>query len=98
MSESGGVTTRINYTFFRPVRGNEKVIVLARGEKLRKTPTRVMFWASGVAATVASDGSFEIVAAASGQYLGLPELTSQMRTELMPRELTLRAFEIAGRS
>jgi hypothetical protein len=96
MSESGGVTTRISYTFFRAVRENEKLIVMARGDRLRKTPTRVMFWASGVAAVIAHDGSFEIVAAASGQYLGMPELTAQMRTELMPRELTSRAFEIAG--
>jgi len=96
MSGSGGVTTRISYSFFRPVKANEKIIVLARGDKLRKTSSRLMFWASGVAASVKSDGSFEIVAEASGQYLGMPELTAQMRTELMPEELTLRAFEKAG--
>jgi acyl-coenzyme A thioesterase PaaI-like protein len=96
MTGSGAVTTRMGYAFFRPVRANERIIVLARGDKQRKTATRVMFWASGVAAAVAADGSFEVVAAASGQYLGMPELTEQMRTELMPRELTLRAFELAG--
>lgn len=95
LSGSGGVTTRMSYSLFRPVNADEKLIVLARGDKLRKTPTRSMFWASGVAATVAADGKFEIVAAASGQYLGMPELTEQMRTELMPQELTKRAFEIA---
>lgn len=98
MSESGGVTTRISYSFFRPVKANEKVIVLARGDRLRKTAGRVMFWASGVAAAISADGGFEITAYASGQYLGMPELTAQMRTELMPRELTSRAFEIAGRA
>lgn len=98
MSESGGVTTRISYTFFRPVRENEKVMVIARGDRLKKTATRVMFWASGVAAVVAADGSFEVVASASGQYLGLPELTAQMRTELIPQELTMRAFDLAGNS
>ncbi len=96
MSGSGGVTTRMSYSLLKPVAAGEKVIVLARGDKLRKTPTRSMFWASGVAATVAADGKFDIVAAASGQYLGMPELTEQMRTELMPQELTLRAFSLAG--
>ncbi|MEN6463729.1 MAG: hypothetical protein ABFD62_00970 [Syntrophaceae bacterium] len=96
MSGSGAVTTRMSYSLFRPVRDSERVIVLARGDKLRKTPTRSMFWASGVAAAVAADGKFEVVAAASGQYLGMPELTAQMRTELMPQELTIRAFELAG--
>lgn len=98
MSGSGGVTTRISYSFFRPVKADENIIVVARGDKLRKTPSRLMFWASGVAAAINPDGSFDVVAAASGQYLGMPELTAQMRTELMPRELTMRAFEIAGRS
>lgn len=96
MSGSGAVTTRMGYSFFRPVRASERIVVLARGDKLRKTATRVMFWASGVAAAVTADGSFEVVAAASGQYLGMPELTEQMRIELMPQELTLRAFELAG--
>jgi hypothetical protein len=32
---------------------------------------------------------------ASGQFLGVPALTEQMRTELIPQELTRRAFEIA---
>jgi hypothetical protein len=32
---------------------------------------------------------------ASGQFLGVPALTEQMRTELIPQELTRRAFGIA---
>jgi hypothetical protein len=55
-----------------------------------------LFWASGGAAAINKDGILEIVIAASGQWLGVPELTRQMKTELMPKELTERAFRFAG--
>jgi hypothetical protein len=55
-----------------------------------------LFWASGGAAAINKDGILEIVIAASGQWLGVPELTRQMETELMPKELTERAFRFAG--
>jgi hypothetical protein len=45
---------------------------------------------------VHKDGILETVIAASGQWLGVPELTRQMKIELMPKELTERAFRIAG--
>ena len=32
----------------------------------------------------------------SGQYLGVSELTEQMKTELIPKELTTRVFAFAG--
>lgn len=95
ISASAGVTTRISYTFLREVGAGEKIAVFARGDRVRRTSTRTMFWASGAAAVVKEDGSLEAVAAATGQYLGMQEYTDQMRVELMPREITARAFSIA---
>jgi len=56
----------------------------------------MMFWASGALASVKSDGRLETVITASGQWLGVPELTRQMREELIPKELTEQAFLAAG--
>ena len=58
--------------------------------------SRLLLWASGGAAAVNEDGIFETVMATSGQWLGVPELTRQMKIELMPKELTERAFRFAG--
>jgi hypothetical protein len=55
----------------------------------------MFFWASGGIAVVGKAGAFEIVMTASGQFLGVPALTEQMRTELIPQELTRWAFGIA---
>jgi hypothetical protein len=55
----------------------------------------MMFWASGGAAVVRPDGTFEIVMTSSGQWLAIPALTEQMRHNLIPAELTGRAFAIA---
>jgi len=38
----------------------------------------------------------EPVAVAEGQYFGLDSLTQQMKENLLPRELTIRAFQSAG--
>ncbi len=93
---SGGVTVRMGCTFYRDISVNEKVVVFGRGVKVRgKTGGRIMFWASGGAAVLKDDGSFETVIAASGQWFGIQELTEQMKTALIPREHTLRAFDRA---
>jgi hypothetical protein len=92
---SGGVTVRMSTTLHRSIGVDEKLVVFGRGEKVRGTGSRMLFWASGGAAIVGKAGSFEIVMTASSQFLGVPALTEQMRTELIPRELTRRAFEIA---
>lgn len=96
-SVSGAVTVRISYTFYRDIRVGERVIAFGRGDKVKGNPgSRLFFWASGGAAVVNKDGTFETVIAASGQWLGVPELTRQMKIELMPKELTERAFRFAG--
>lgn len=93
---SGGVTVRMGCTFYRDISVNEKVVVFGRGVKVRgKTGGRIMFWASGGAAVMKDDGSFERVIAASGQWFGIQELTEQMKTALIPREHTMRAFDRA---
>ncbi len=79
-SSSGAVTTRISYTFYRPVKAHEVIVVFARGERLRKTNTRLMFWASGGAAVLRDSGELETVCAAEGQWLGVAQLTEQMKT------------------
>jgi acyl-coenzyme A thioesterase PaaI-like protein len=96
-SASGAVTVRISYTLYRDIRVGETFIAFGRGDKVRgNAGSRLFFWASGGAAVVNKDGSFETVIAASGQWLGVPELTRQMKIELMPKELTERAFRFAG--
>lgn len=95
ISASGGVTTRISYAFYRKVKSDEKVAVFARGDRLRGTASRTLYWASGAAAVVKDNGGLEIVASASGQYFGMRELTEQMKTELMPADINARAFAVA---
>jgi hypothetical protein len=96
-SASGAVTVRIAYTLYRDIRVGERVVVFARGDKVRgNAASRLLFWASGGAVAINKDGLLETVIAASGQWLGVPELTRQMKTELMPKELAERAFRFAG--
>jgi hypothetical protein len=95
-SASGGVTVRMGVRFRRAVDVGEKLVVFACGEKVRSVGARMLFWSSGGAAVVGKGGTLEVVMTASSQFMGLSELTEQMRTELMPQELTSRAFEIAG--
>ncbi|MBP8979676.1 MAG: hypothetical protein KBG09_00320 [Syntrophobacterales bacterium] len=94
---SGAVTVRIGYTFYRDIRVGERLLFIGRNEKVRgSAASRLMFWTSGGAAAVDGQGRCEPVIAASAQYLGMAELTGQMRRELIPEELTTRAFRLAG--
>ena len=98
-SASGGVSVRLSYTFYRGAFIDERLIFFARGEKVKgRDGSRVLFWSSGGAAVVGNDGTFEPVAVASGQFLGVPDLTEKMRKGLIPQEWTRRAFELAGAS
>jgi hypothetical protein len=96
-SGSGAVTVRISYTIYRDIRVGERIVAFGRCDKMRGSAgSRLLFWASGGAAAVNKDGIFETVIASSGQWLGVPELTRQMKMELMPKELTENAFGFAG--
>jgi len=98
ISASGGVTVRIDYTFYRDIRVGERLLFFGRGEKLKgKTASRIMCWASGGAAAVHEDGTLEPVVSVSGQWLGVPALTQQMREAMIPAELNRRIFELAGK-
>jgi hypothetical protein len=92
---SGGVTVRMSATLHRRIGVDEKLVVFGRGEKVLGAGSRMLIWVSGGAAVVGKTGAFEIVMTASSQFLGVPALTEQMRTELIPQELTRRAFAIA---
>jgi acyl-coenzyme A thioesterase PaaI-like protein len=97
LTGSGAVTVRIGFTFYRPVASDEKLIFFGRGDRLRgRASSRLLFWASGGAASLRGDGSLEMVASASGQWYCLQELTQQMRSSLLPRTLMERAFELAA--
>jgi hypothetical protein len=99
LAASGGVTVKASYTFYRDIQVGEHLLVFGRGEKVRGNATsRLLFWASGGAAAVCSDGVMEPVVVASVQYLGVGALTEQMRQELLPADLTRRAFQLAGAS
>jgi hypothetical protein len=96
-SGSGAVTVRISYTIYRDIRVGERTVAFGRCNKVRgNAGSRMLFWASGGAAAVNKSGIFETVIASSGQWLGVPELTRQMKMELMPKELTENAFRFAG--
>jgi len=96
-SGSGAVTVRISYTIYRDIRVGERIVAFGRCDKMRgNAGSRLLFWASGGAAAVNKDGIFETVIASSGQWLGVPELTRQMKKELMPKELTENAFRFPG--
>lgn len=93
----GGVTVRIRYAFLRRVDAGERLIFLGYGDRVRgSSASRMLFWASGGAAAVHSDGRLEPVATATGQFMAMPELTKQMKTTLLPREWTEQAFRLAG--
>ncbi len=92
---SGAFTVRLSGTLHRDLILGEKFVVFGRGEKVRGTGSRMLYWTSGGIAVVGKAGAFEIVMTASAQFLGVPALTEQMRTELIPQELTRRAFAIA---
>lgn len=97
LTASGGVTVRAGYTFYRDIRVGEPLWAFGRGERFRgNAASRLLFWASGGLAAVRNDGTLEPVAVASGQYLGVAALTEQMRRELLPADLTRRAFRLAG--
>jgi hypothetical protein len=97
ISAHGGVTVRAHYTFYRAVHVGERIVVFGRGERVRgNIDTRLLFWASGGAAVLDDSGRLEPVIAASGQWLGVKELTDQMRRELIPEEQTTRVFSLAG--
>jgi len=92
---SGAVTVRLSATLHRGIGVDEKFVVFGRGERIRGKGSRMLFWSSGGIAVVGKAGAFEIVMTASGQFLGVPALTEQMRAELIPQELTRQAFGIA---
>jgi hypothetical protein len=96
LSKNGGVSVRLSYTFYREIGIDEKIVVFGKGERVKgDIAKRMMFWASGGAAAVKPDGTFETVMTSSGQWLAIPALTEQMRANLIPAELTSRAFAIA---
>jgi hypothetical protein len=97
LSKNGGVSVRLSYTFYRDVRIDERLVFFGRGERVKgDIAKRMMFWASGGAAVVRPDGTFEVVMTSSGQWLAIPALTEQMKAHLIPTELTRKAFAIAG--
>ncbi|MBE0556039.1 MAG: hypothetical protein IH628_02295 [Proteobacteria bacterium] len=99
VSGSGAVTVSIGFTFYRPVACGEKLLFFGRGDRVRgRTSSRLLFWASGGAASLKEDGRLEMVASASGQWFGIQELTRQMRSSLLPRPLMEKAFELAAPS
>ncbi len=99
ISGSGAVTVSIGFTFYRPVSCDEKLLFFGRGDRVRgRTSSRLLFWASGGAASVKEDGRLEMVASASGQWFGIQDLTQQMRSSLLPRTLMEKAFELAAPS
>jgi len=58
----------------------------------------MLFWASGCAAVMKPDGSFEVVAESSGQWYAMATLTRQMKDELIPEELTSQVFKMVEKS
>ena len=99
LSRSGGVSVKLEYSFYRDVLMGERVVTFGRGEAVRgDISRRMMYFASGGAAVVRDDGSLELVIASHGQFLAVSHLTEQMRERLIPVELRERVFAIAERT
>ncbi|MBN1881934.1 MAG: hypothetical protein JW885_07155 [Deltaproteobacteria bacterium] len=97
MAKSGGVSVRLSYTFYREVSKDERIVFFGRGDKVRgDRDRRLLFWATGGAAAVKGDGSFDLVMTSSGQWMGMPGLTQQMDEHFHPSEWLTRAYEMAG--
>jgi hypothetical protein len=97
ISGSGAVTVGIDFTFYRPVSCDEKLLFFGRGDRVRgRTSSRLLYWASGGAAAVGEDGRLEMVVSASGQWYGVQDLTRQMRSSLLPRTLMEKVFALAA--
>jgi hypothetical protein len=97
LTGSGAVSVRIDFTFYRDVAVSEKIMAFGRGERVRgKAGSRLLSWASGGIAVVKEDGNLEVVMTASGQWMGIPALTEQLKTELIPKEWVHRIFEPAA--
>jgi hypothetical protein len=97
LAGSGAVTVQITFDFLRPVSVEERLVFLGRGDRKRgRAGGRLLFWASGTAAAVGNNGELEPVVYAAGQFFGVTELTEQMKTSLLPLELTRQVFTMAG--
>ena len=93
----GGVSVRLQYTLLRKIGIHEKMVFFGRGEQVRgRIDKRMFFWASGCAAVMRDDGTFEVVAVSSGQWYAVKALTEQMKTALIPREQNEKIFAIAS--
>jgi len=96
ISANGGVSVRLHYKLLRKIRIHEKLVFFGKGEKVKgRIDKRMLFWASGCGVVMKEDGSFEKVLESSGQWYVMAALTDQMRTELIPADLTENAFAIA---
>jgi len=97
LAGSGAVTVQITFDFLRPVSVEERLVFLGRGDRKRgRVGGRLLFWASGMAGAIGENGRLEPVVYASGQFYGVTELTEQMKTSLLPQDLTQQVFTLAG--
>jgi len=93
----GAVTVQFQVTIFRPLEVEDELLFFGRGVRTRgKVGRRLMFWSEGGVMARRKDRAPEVVALAQGQYYCLGELTEQMKRQLLPPELTARAFRLAG--
>jgi len=97
ITRQGAVTVRLRFVFHRPVPAGAQIVVFGRGGEVRgRSPSRMLFTAEGGAAVRRSGGVTETCVTAAGQWMVLPELTDQMRRELIPPDNAAAAFRLAS--
>ncbi|NIA19195.1 MAG: hypothetical protein GWP07_02015 [Xanthomonadaceae bacterium] len=87
-----GVTVRLQISFKRPVSVSEKLLFAAVEPEVRGRGDRRLYRAQGCLLAVASDGSYETVAVASGQWLALPALRDQFYETRIEEDLSRISF------
>ncbi|MBN2331939.1 MAG: hypothetical protein JXO49_06345 [Deltaproteobacteria bacterium] len=87
-----GVTVRLDLTFQRPVGVAEKLIFASPTPRVKGRSSRQVYYATGQVLSLDNDGGYELVAAASGQWLVVPRLRQQFYDTRVEEKLDQVSF------
>ena len=91
-SGQGGITVKLEIDFLRPLIPGEKMVCCGRCIRLRGTSPHRLFWYSeGVIIPMRSDDHTPI-ALARGQWMAVPALTEEMKTNMLPQSESEKLF------
>ena len=92
MSGQGGVTVKLEIDFLRPLSPAEKIICCGRCTRVRGVSPHRLFWYSeGVVIPLRGEDRTPL-AIARGQWMAMPGLTEEMKSNLLPRSTVEKLF------